>query len=417
MRAYHLGSGDRDAHTRCVRVLPESEPVVGTRGWADWNDSLEKRYTLGMEEEVMLLERPSLTLSQCNTGVIDAVSEPMGARLKVETHASVVEFATRIHPNVRGAAIELLGLRRALALELAPLGLAAAVAGTHPLGRWDGNRVSDAERYERLGQSMRSLLEGPPTMGLHVHVGVPDPEDAVRVLNAFRAAAPLLLALGANSPFCQGRDGGLCSERTLLLERFPRSGLPRRYRSYADYVLAIDGLIAGGALQDPTYLWWDVRLQPALGTVEVRVMDGQSQVSESAALAALVQSMARLELEEGAVALEVGPELLRENRFIAARDGMDAALIASDGNRTQVRLLVDVLLDRCRPHAAALGCADELDRVEALAERTGADRQREWLDETRCFGEVSARLAGCFTDAAGLERRARGSSRSRPRPS
>ena len=346
----------------------------------------------------MLLARPSMGLALSNTAVLSRIApRSLANRLTVDTHASLVEFATEIHYDVGQVARELEQFRSALTRELERIGLAAGVAGTHPSAGWQHNRVSDTERYRRLALSMRSLLNGPPTCGLHVHVGVPDAEDAIRLLNAFGSAAPLLLALSANSPFFQGGDSGLCSVRTILLERFPRSGTARRYHSYADYVGAIDQLIAAGALADPSYLWWDVRLQPALGTVEVRVMDGQSAVTETVALAALVQSMARLELEEGhPLGCAPSPEALRENRFLAARDGLDARLVSQHGGLTPVRELVHVLIDQCRPHARALGCAPQLDGIAQLLQQTGAERQRAWRRDDGDFTRVMPRLAELF---------------------
>jgi glutamate---cysteine ligase / carboxylate-amine ligase len=175
------------------------------------------------------------------------------------------------------------------------MGLTVAVSGTHPMTVWQETAVSHAERYRQLDDSMRVLARREPTMALHVHVGVPDPEDAVR--NGLRRRAPVLLALSAGSPFWQGRDCGFASTRTVIFQAFPRTGLPPFFAGYADYVEALDALFASGALPDPTFLWWDVRLQPALGTVEVRVMDAQSRVSEGTPLVALIQSLARLELE------------------------------------------------------------------------------------------------------------------------
>src|SRR5205085_10077741 len=139
--------------------------------------------------------------------------------------------------------------------------------------------------------------------------------DAIRLLNGLRNRIPVLLALSANSPFWQGRDSGFASARTLLFQAFPRTGVPRWFANYADYVEAVDGLIASGAVPDPSLLWWDIRLQPALGTVEVRVMDAQSSGREVAPLVALIQSLARLELEGERSAVPLGAEVLAENRF------------------------------------------------------------------------------------------------------
>ena len=176
---------------------------------------------------------------------------------------------------------------------------ARAVAGTHPFTLWEDVEVSPGARYQFLYSSMRELARREPTFGLHVHVAVPDPEQAVRAYNRMRAHLPLLLALSGNSPFWQGRDTGLCSMRTPLFQAFPRVGIPREFRSYADYVEGIDVLLRCDAFPEPTFLWWDVRLQPRFGTLEVRVMDAQTRVADTAAIAALVQCLVRLEALEG----------------------------------------------------------------------------------------------------------------------
>ena len=224
---------------------------------------------------------------------------------------------------------------------------------------------------------MRSLARREPTMALHVHVGMPDPEEAVRVLNGLRRNAPVLLALSANSPFWQGRDSGFASARTLIFQAFPRTGLPRSFASYADWVAAIDPLIASRAIPDPSFLWWDVRLQPALGTVEVRVMDAQSTLRHVGPLVALIQCLARLEIEGEPAAATPTPEVLDENRFLAARDGMAAQLISPQTLELEpVRDILERLLAECHPHALALDCLEALDRVGRISFANGADRQR-----------------------------------------
>jgi carboxylate-amine ligase len=214
-----------------------------------------------------------------------------------------------------------------------------------------------------------------------------------------RAHLPLLLALSVNSPFWQGRDTGLASARTPLFQAFPRVGIPRRFRDYADYVDTVDLLMRCQSLPDPTFLWWDVRPQPRFGTVEVRIMDAQTTVHETASLAALVQCIARLEVERGYVsprALEV-PEALDENRFLAARDGMAAHLIDVElEQRVPAREIVGRLVDACAPHADVLGCSSELERVLTMAERTGADRQIELARGPERLAGLVAALAAAY---------------------
>jgi glutamate---cysteine ligase / carboxylate-amine ligase len=328
----------------------------------------------------MLLDPGEHSLAECSDAVLARLTAKLGAHLSPETHASVVELSSGVHLSALGVGLELAALRRRLAAELETTGMVAAAAAMHPFSPQSGVAVSAAPRYRRLASSMRWLMERAPTLALHVHVGVPDPDDAVRVLNRLREHIPVLLALSGNSPFSDGRDTGFSSTRTLTFDAFPRTGPPRPYPSYAAYVEAVDPLIALGAIPDASFLWWDVRLQPRLGTVEMRAMDAQTTPRDSAALTALVQSLARLELEGSGLSAPVVPEVLEENRFLAARYGIEARLLdPRQSRRVAVRRLVQELLEACRPHASALGCAAELEHVSLLAARNGAARQRAWM--------------------------------------
>ena len=371
------------------------DPLPGT-SWATWNEG-GSRYTVGVEEEVMLLEGADGALAQRSDEILRLLSGVLAAHTSPETHAAVLELATGIHAEATGAVQELAWLREQLAGELHELNLAPACTGMHPLSTAGPSRVSSGERYRLLSESLRSLARREPTAALHVHVGIPCASDAIRVLNRFREAVPGLLALSANSPFFAGRDSGFASARTIVFGAFPRTGPPQAFDGYADYVAAIGPLIAGGALPDPTFLWWDVRLQPALGTVEVRVMDSQSTVADNAGLIALIQSLARLELEGQAHHGRVGQEVLLENRFLAARDGLDARLIDHPSDDlVPVRKLVEELVEDCRPHAAALGCSEELEQVIHLASANGASRQRRWAYQGAGLRAVVSTLVDRF---------------------
>ena len=365
--------------------------------WARWNDELDQPYTLGVEEELMLLDPSRWSLAQSSERVVATLSGQLSPYTSPETHAAVVELATGVHPDADGVTAELALLRARLRRELNAMGLTAAAAGTHPLTIWSETQVSDSARYRLIGKSMRVLARREPTMALHVHVGVPDPEQAVRVLNGLRRNIPILLALSANSPFWQGRDTEFASSRTVIFGAFPRTGLPPHFADYSDYVGALDELVVSQAVPDPSFVWWDLRLQPALGTVEVRVMDAQSTVREAAPLVALIQSLARLELESDVAPLAPSPEVLDENRFLAARDGMGAELIDPIARRLiPVREMLEVVLGDCRPHARVLGCADALDQVRRLANANGADRQRAFAAGGARLEGLVARLASRF---------------------
>jgi carboxylate-amine ligase len=280
----------------------------------------------------MLLDAETLTLAPAIEEVLAALPQHLRERATSETHASVAELATGVHATVDGAATELARLRGELAAALDGLGLRAASAGTHPTAVWQEVAVSSAPRHRAVEDAMRVLARREPTLALHVHVGVPTPTAAIGALNQLRAHLPILLALSGNSPFWQGRDTGLASARTPLFQAFPRVGIPRAFASYADWAHAVDLLVRCDALPDHTHLWWDVRLNPVLGTVEVRVMDAQTRVADAASLVALVQCLVRLEVVEGWASWRVlgAREVLEENRFLAARDGVSAELINLD---------------------------------------------------------------------------------------
>ena len=188
-------------------------------------------------------------------------------------------------------------MRAGLAATVRSLGLHAAVAGTHPLVTAEEVEVSPGARYQFLHQSLRELARREPTFALHVHVAVRARARRARA-NGMRAHIPVLLALSANSPFTRGRDSGLASARTPVFQAFPRTGIPREFASYAQYVESIDVLLRCGAIPEPTFIWWDVRLQPEFGTIEIRVMDAQTRIRDTAALVALVQCLVRCEALE-----------------------------------------------------------------------------------------------------------------------
>jgi carboxylate-amine ligase len=373
-------------------------PAQTTPAWAQWQAS--EPYTIGVEEEVMLLDpRRDWSLAQRIDDVLASVSQGLSPSVCPETHKAAIEIRTQPHRAVGDAIAELRNIRRELVRAVAGLDLVLAAAGTHPAAEWTETEITDAARYQLIQHTMRDLTLREPTFALHVHVGVADAEQAIDLYNRLRVHLPLLLALSGNSPYWRGRDSGFTSTRTILFGAFPRTGMPRRYSSYAEWVERVDLQIRSGALHEPTFLWWDVRPQPKLGTVEVRVMDAQSRIADTAALVALVQSIARLELEDGYVARNVieAEEVLDENRFIAARDGVAGALI--DTTEESLRPITDLLgqlLEAARPHARILGCERELEQVRMLAHSPGAVRQRRYAPGSGMLTGLLPTLAADF---------------------
>jgi carboxylate-amine ligase len=352
---------------------------VDLPAWSAWRaGSSSDQFTIGIEEEFMLLDPRDWSLAFRSDKVIADLPPDLRERVTPETHAAVMEVTTGVHHRVRDAVADLAELRSRMSRALAGQGLCAAVAGMHPSATWSETVVSSHPRYRHIDESMRVLARREPTLATHVHVGVATPRAAVGLLNRLRAHLPLLLALSSNSPFWQGRATGFASTRTTLFDAFPRSGMPRSFRDYSDWVGMVDALLRSGAIVDPSLLWWDARLQPGHGTVEVRIMDAQATVEDVGALAALVQSLARLELERPDGPGEELPatELIEANRFLAARDGMEALLIDLDsGERIPAIAQLERILAACHPHAKRLGCERELAALRALAAANGASRQ------------------------------------------
>lgn len=382
-------------------IEPEGAPAATGElpAWAEWTSGEHPPWTIGIEEEVMLLNSQDWTLAQSIDYVLRSVSPELARRLTAETHGSAVELATGVNTVVSEAIDDLRDVRSRLVRELEPLALQVACSGTHPQAVWYQTVISSGERYQFLYGSMRELARREPTFALHVHVGVHDPEDAIQLYNRMRAHVPLLLALSVNSPYWQGRDTGLASARTPLFQAFPRVGIPLKFDDYAEYVDTIDLLIRSDCFPEPTFLWWDVRPQPRFGTVEIRTMDAQIRSESTAALVALVQSVAKLEVEEQwSTERQISmQEALNENRFLAARDGFDAALIdSSNATRVPVREWLDGLIAAARPHAQDLGCENELDLLADPSFKTGAQRQRALVRNGASLTELVHQLSNNF---------------------
>ena len=336
-------------------------------------------YTMGVEEELMILDAETLELSNSIDAMLESTPSCPGT-VKPELMESVLEIATTVCKNTSEAGTELRELRRQVSEIAAERGLAIASAGTHPFAMWEDQRIVQAERYRGLVNALRFVARQELIFGAHVHVGIDDPEKAIHVANGMRVHVPLLLALSCNSPFWRADATGLLSTRTPIFRAFPRVGIPPRYAGFDDYAQRIEFMVRSHVMEDYTFLWYDVRPHPNLGTVEVRVMDSQTRVEHTLAIAALVQAM----VKELAEHYEAGKELARypyemldENKWIAARGGLEAELIdLPKAEPILARELARRVVDRLRGHAEDLGSAGELEAIDDLLEKgTGAVRQ------------------------------------------
>jgi carboxylate-amine ligase len=315
-------------------------------------------FALGVEEELLLVDPRTHLLAHDAERILSQVDG-----LKPDLYLALVESASPVTAGP-AEAVAALGSTRARARDA---GATLIGAGLHPAGPFgEAPHVANA-RYEEVAAQLRGLARRTPTCALHVHVGMPDRETALRVYNALREHLPLLQALAANSPFWHGRDSGLATARAQLFRAFPRAEIPRAFSSWDDYETTIDAVVAAGDLPDYTFLWWDLRPHPNLGTVEVRAMDAQSGLGDIAGLAAMVHALALRAAESPAV-VSSPREALMESSFRAARDGLAATLWFDGALRPVPEIAATVLADLD---------GEGLDEVRRLlAEGNGAIRQR-----------------------------------------
>jgi carboxylate-amine ligase len=347
--------------------------------------------SMGVEEELLLVD-DALRLKPAAEEVLEAVGPDLRDSVTTEIFATQIELKTGICRDCGQALGELARLRRVIIEK----GYTLIGAGLHPDDPEDPELV-DCRRYEIVKEDLVSLLRTPPC-GLHVHVGMPDPETAVRVCNALRHHLPLLQALTANSPFRQGEDSGLASARAAVVGSYPRFEMPRAFRDYEDFLRVADQLIAAAGVDDYTYLWWDLRPHPNLGTVEVRGMDVQTEVEDDATVAALIQALAAKEIDQPGRLPALTREALEESYFQAGRHGLEARLMVDDEKAAPAREVAARVLEEVRPYARQLGSEGALEGIERIVEEgNGADAQR------RVHGEKG--MSGLLEDL--VERTAR----------
>jgi carboxylate-amine ligase len=347
-------------------------------------------YTVGIEEELMILDPDSFALVNA---IDDLIEDSPDGEIKPELMESVLEISTNPCQDMREAGTALRALRRQVRDIADKRGLAIGSAGTHPLARWEDQRITAAPRYRDLVSELRFVARQEIIFGLHVHVGLDDPEKAIHVANGMRVHVPILLALSANSPYWRGDDTGLASVRMPIFRAFPRVGIPPYYAGWDDYERRIGFMVDTGVMEDYTWLWYDVRPHPNFGTVEIRAMDAQTHVDHTLALAALIQAMVK-ELSEhydaGKQLTDFPYEMLDENKWLASRHGLEGELVdLPDRTRVSTKALAQRLHERLREHAQDLGAADELEGVTDLLERgNGAFRQRKVYEANRDFTEL-----------------------------
>ena len=367
----------------------------------DHNFGAGDPYTLGVEEEYMLLDGETLDLVQHIEAVLAATEgHELEPQVNAELMQSVLEIATSVCRTPAEVEAELRKLRAYVTGIASERAMRVGSAGTHPFSLFERQRITARDRYRHLVDQMQYIARRELIFGLHIHVAVDDPERAIQVVNGLLAHLSQFLALSASSPFWRGEPTGLASSRQMVFAAFPRSGPPPRFRDYNEYAEVVGQLEKTGCIKDYTHIWWDIRLHPRFGTVEIRVCDAVTRVEDAVALAAYCQCLVKLYSERHAVGAEIPSyhrTLTTENKWLAARYGLEAPvmdLATGKRNRVPVAQLIRRTLTELEPHARELGCEDELEGIsEILRNGNGADRQRRVWHAKRDIAEVVRAIA------------------------
>jgi carboxylate-amine ligase len=341
---------------------------------------IENKFTIGIEEEFQIVDP---TTRELRSRVNEMMAEGrmiLGEQIKPEMHQSMVEVGTNICHNVQEARAEVVKLRRTIAELAHRKGLAIVAASTHPISHWADQRITEHERYEALIEEMQQHARGLLIFGMHVHVGIDDPEVAIAIMNEARYMLPHILALSTSSPFWIKRNTGMKSYRSEVFKHFPRTGIPDHFRSSGEYQRYLDLLVKTGCIDNGKKIWWDVRPHPFFPTLEYRVCDICPRVDDTIAIAALIQALtAKLyKLYKQNLGFRIYHRaLIQENKWRAVRFGLDGKLI-DFGKQAEVpvRDLIVELLEFVDDVVDELGSRQELQHIhKILAEGSSADRQ------------------------------------------
>jgi glutamate---cysteine ligase / carboxylate-amine ligase len=368
-------------------------------------------FTLGIEEEFAIVDPETRELRSHIQEILEGGKVVLKEQIKPEMHQSVVELGTEICQSIEHARTHVVDLRSKLAELADKADLKIASVGTHPFSHWRDQQITQGDRYQEIVRDMQLLARANLIFGLHVHVGIPDREMAIHVMNQARYFLPHIYALSVNSPFWVGHDTGLKGYRLKVFERFPRTGIPDAFESLSEYEDYCKLLVKTGCIDNPKKIWWDIRLHPFFDTLEVRACDAQSRVDDTLAIAALIQAViAKLHklLHQNITFRVYRRRLLDENRWRASRYGIDGKLI-DFGKETEVetRSLLNELLEFVSTEVNELGTEKEMAHIERIMrEGTGADRQLAAWERTQDMKAVVDQIVAETYEGLNVSRRA-----------
>ena len=368
----------------------------------------EHVFTIGIEEEFQIVDPETRALRSHIQEILAQGKMILKEQIKPEMHQSVVELGTEICRDVADARRQVVQLRRELAMLAARDGLLIASAGTHPFSHWMDQLITAGERYATVVNDLQQVARANLIFGLHVHIGIPDREEAVQIMNQARYFLPHIYALSVNSPFWLGQNTGFKAYRHNIFERFPRTGIPDAFESLLEYEEYLELLVTTNCIDNAKKIWWDIRLHPFFDTLEFRICDAQCGVEDTIALAAMMQAvvfkLCKL-LRQNTSFRVYRRRVIDENRWRASRYGLDGKLI-DFGRRCEVetRSLIHEILEFISAEVDELGSRGEMAHIEQiLREGTGADRQLAVWERTQDMKAVVDQIVAETYAGLGLD--------------
>jgi len=357
--------------------------------------SASPRTSLGIEWELELVDLQTHQLRGASTEILEEFAAKVGdeeaAKAKHELFESTIEVITGVCDSVPQALTDLIGTVDVLRGLAERRGIGLMCSGTHPFSEYSSQRISTNDRYFRLVEQMQWLAHRLLIFGVHVHVGVRSRDKAIPIVNALTAYIPHFLALSASSPFWLGQDTGLASSRSKVFESLPTAGLPQQLADWGQFERFMETLITSGTIETIREVWWDIRPHPNFGTVELRICDGLPTLHEVGAVAALSQCLVERmnsQLDRGYTLPVPRRWVVQENKWRAARYGLDAEILVDDrGSTRPVRDELTDVVDDLLPVARRLGCARELMAIEEIL-NVGASYQRQRAAARRADGDL-----------------------------
>ena len=351
-----------------------------------------EQFTLGIEEEFQIVDSHTRELRSHVSEILEEGKTLLGEQVKPEMIQSMIEVGTGICKDIHEARTDITNLRSTLSAIVRKKGLEIVAAGTHPFSHWHYQKIFENARYELIVEENQMIARSLLTFGLHVHVGVADPERAIHIMNAVRYSLPHVLALSTSSPFWLGVDTGLKSYRSEVFTRFPRTGIPDHFDSYSSFQRYVNLLIETGCIDDGKKIYWDVRPHPVFPTLEFRICDIPSRVDDTIAIAALFQALvAKINklLDQNLTFRLHHKMLIEENKWRAVRCGLDGKMIDfGKGKEVPVRELIHELLEFVDDVIDDLRSRKEIRHIHTILERgTSAEEQLRVWRET---GDVKA---------------------------